>query len=185
LGVVVLAFSGWLLSINPPKVSLIPDREYALEIPLSDEATGFVAEVSLDPARIGLNAIEVEVITTPAALVDLTLEFDPEVGSYGRGTVQDIPLSGRGVARLEAVDGLPFDVAANWTVTLTAVFETGLSSRVTSPLIILTEDGSVATTTTTIVFSTTIVPADGVTESTTTTTVDPTEVTTAPVVTVG
>ena len=186
LGVVVLAFSGWLLSINPPKVSLIPDREYALTIPMADEATGFTAEVSLDPGRVGLNAIEVEVIGTPAAIVDLVLEFDPAVGSYGRGTVQDIPLSGRGVARLDLADGLPFDVATDWTVTLTAVFETGLNSRVTSPLVILTEDGSVATTTTTIVFTTTIVPADGSSgETTTTTTVDPTEVTTAPVVTVG
>jgi copper transport protein len=186
LGIVVLAFSGWLLSINPPKVSLIPDREYALVIPMADEATGFVAEVSLDPGRVGLNAIEVEVIETPSSIVDLVLEFDPAVGSYGRGTVQDIPLSGRGVARLDLADGLPFDVATDWTVTLTAVFETGLNSRLISPLVILTEDGSVATTTTTIVFSTTIVPADGSTDTTTTsTTIDPTEVTTAPVVTVG
>ena len=186
LGIVVLAFSGWLLSINPPKVSLIPEREYALAIPMADEATGFIAEVSLDPGRVGLNAIEVEVIETPSSIVDLVLEFDPAVGSYGRGTVQDIPLSGRGVARLDLADGLPFDVAADWTVTLTAVFETGLNSRLTSPLVILTEDGLVATTTTTIVFSTTIVPADGSTDTTTTsTTVDPTEVTTAPVVTVG
>lgn len=186
LGIVVLAFSGWLLSINPPKVSLIPDRVYALAIPMVDEATGFSAEVSLDPGRVGLNALEVEVLETPSAIVDLVLEFDPVVGSYGRGTVQDIPLNGRGVARLDLADGLPFDVATDWTVTLTAVFETGLNSRVSSPLVILTEDGVVATTTTTIVFSTTIVPADGSTEtSTTTTTVDPTEVTTAPVVTVG
>ncbi len=181
IGVVVLMFSGWLLSINPPKVSLIPDRTYALVLPLADESSGFSAEVSLDPGQFGLNALEVEVLTTPAPIVDLRLEFDPEVGSYGRGTIQDIPLSNTGIARLAAADGLPFDVTGNWTVTLTAVFETGLSAQVSSPLIIVAEDGTVPTTTTTIVISTSVVPADGSTD-TTSTTVDATQATTASVV---
>ena len=182
VGVIVLMFSGWLLAINPPKISLIPDREYALVMPLADEAAGFSAEVSLDPGALGLNALEVEVLSTPASIVSLRLEFDPEIGSYGRGTIQDIPLTGTGIARLGASDGLPFDVTGNWTVTLTAVFESGLSSVVSSPLAIVGEDGTVPTTTTTLGFTTTIVPSETTVAETTTT--DVTQATTASVVTV-
>ena len=182
VGVIVLMFSGWLLAINPPKISLIPEREYALVMPLADEAAGFTAEVSLDPGALGLNALEVEVLSTPANIVSLRLEFDPEIGSYGRGTIQDIPLTGTGIARLGASDGLPFDVTGNWTVTLTAVFESGLSSVVTSPLAIVGEDGTVPTTTTTLALTTTIVPSETTVVETTTT--DVTQATTASVVTV-
>lgn len=182
VGVIVLMFSGWLLAINPPKVSLIPDREYALVVPLADEATGFSAEVSLDPGAMGLNALEVEVLSAPATIVGLRLEFDPEIGSYGRGTIQNIPLTGTGVARLSAADGLPFDVTGNWTVTLAAVFESGLSAVVSSPLAIVGEDGVVPTTTTTLVIGTSIVPSETMVAETTTT--DVTQATTASVVTV-
>ncbi len=182
VGVIVLMFSGWLLAINPPKVSLIPEREYALVVPLADEAAGFSAEVSLDPGAMGLNALEVEVLTAPATIVGLRLEFDPEVGSYGRGTIQDIPLTGTGIARLSAADGLPFDVTGNWTVTLSAVFESGLSAVVSSPLAIVGEDGVVPTTTTTLVIGTSIVPSETTVVETTTT--DVTQATTASVVTV-
>ena len=182
VGVIVLMFSGWLLAINPPKVSLIPEREYALVVPLADEAAGFSAEVSLDPGAMGVNALEVEVLTAPATIVGLRLEFDPEVGSYGRGTIQDIPLTGTGIARLSAADGLPFDVTGNWTVTLSAVFESGLSAVVSSPLAIVGEDGVVPTTTTTLVIGTSIVPSETTVVETTTT--DVTQATTASVVTV-
>lgn len=182
VGVIVLMFSGWLLAINPPKVSLIPDREYALVVPLADEAAGFSAEVSLDPGAMGLNALEVEVLSAPATIVGLRLEFDPEIGSYGRGTIQNIPLTGTGVARLSAADGLPFDVTGNWTVTLAAVFESGLSAVVSSPLAIVGEDGVVPTTTTTLVIGTSIVPSETTVAETTTT--DVTQATTASVVTV-
>ncbi len=183
VGVIVLMFSGWLLAINPPKVSLIPEREYALVVPLADEVAGFSAEVSLDPGAMGLNALEVEVLSAPSTIVGLRLEFDPEVGSYGRGTIQDIPLTGTGIARLSAADGLPFDVTGNWTVTLSAVFESGLSAVVSSPLAIVGEDGVVPTTTTTLVIGTSIVPSETTVVETTTT--DVTQATTASVVTVG
>ena len=190
-GIVVLVFSGWAMTINPPKVSLIPEVDYALTIPLAEEASGFAVDVSLSPGAVGLNAVEVRVLDTPARIVDLVLEFDPAIGSYGRGIVQEIPLTGRGVARLGSTDGLPFDVSGDWTVTVTAVFETGRSTRVASPLQGLEADGSVPTTSTTIVFTeTTIVDPGAATGAVSTTTaapvvtVDPTEVTTAPVVTV-
>lgn len=190
-GIVVLVFSGWAMTINPPKVSLIPKVEYAVTVPLIEEASGLAVDVSLSPGAVGLNAVEVHVLDTPARIVDLVLEFDPAVGSYGRGVVQEIPLTGRGVARLGTADGLPFDVSGDWTVTITAVYETGLSTRLSSPLQVLEADGSVPTTSTTIVFTaTTIVDPGAATGAVTTTTaapvvtVDPTEVTTAPVVTV-
>jgi len=146
----VLAFSGWLLSLNPPKVSLIPEMTYAVTVPVEDAASGFVAEVSLDPSRVGLNGLEVLVVETPAPITDLVVEFDPEVGSYGRGTIQDIPLTGRGVARLPLGTGLPFDVPGTWTVTVTVSYETGLRAVATGALMIYEADGSTPTSSTTL-----------------------------------
>ena len=150
IGVVVLAFSGWLLSLNPPKVSLIPEMTYAVTVPIEDAASGFVAEVSLDPSRVGLNGLEVLVVETPAPITDLVVEFDPEVGSYGRGTIQDIPLTGRGVARLPLGTGLPFDVPGTWTVTVTVSYETGLRAVATGAVMIYEADGSTPTSSTTL-----------------------------------
>ncbi|MGB0209977.1 MAG: CopD family protein [Ilumatobacteraceae bacterium] len=150
IGVVVLAFSGWLLSLNPPKVSLIPEMTYAVTVPVEDAASGFVAEVSLDPSRVGLNGLEVLVVETPAPITDLVVEFDPEVGSYGRGTIQDIPLTGRGVARLPLGTGLPFDVPGTWTVTVTVSYETGLRAVATGAVMIYEADGSTPTSSTTL-----------------------------------
>ncbi len=150
IGVVVLAFSGWLRSLNPPKVSLIPEMTYAVTVPVEDAASGFVAEVSLDPSRVGLNGLEVLVVETPAPITDLVVEFDPEVGSYGRGTIQDIPLTGRGVARLPLGTGLPFDVPGTWTVTVTVSYETGLRAVATGAVMIYEADGSTPTSSTTL-----------------------------------
>jgi len=150
IGIVVLAFSGWLLSLNPPKVSLIPEMTYAVTVPIEDAASGFVAEVSLDPSRVGLNGLEVLVVETPAPITDLVVEFDPEVGSYGRGTIQDIPLTGRGVARLPLGTGLPFDVPGTWTVTVTVSYETGLRAVATGAVMIYEADGSTPTSSTTL-----------------------------------
>ncbi len=150
IGVVVLAFSGWLLSLNPPKVSLIPEMTYAVTVPIEDAASGFVAEVSLDPSRVGLNGLEVLVVETPAPITDLVVEFDPEVGSYGRGTIQDIPLTGRGVARLPLGTGLPFDVPGTWTVTVTVSYETRLRAVATGAVMIYEADGSTPTSSTTL-----------------------------------
>ncbi len=150
IGVVVLAFSGWLLSLNPPKVSLIPEMTYAVTVPVEDAASGFVAEVSLDPSRVGLNGLEVLVVETPAPITDLVVEFDPEVGSYGRGTIQDIPLTGRGVARLPLGTGLPFDVPGTWTVTVTVSYETGLRAVATGAVMIYEAEGSTPTASTTL-----------------------------------
>ena len=194
-GIVVLVFSGWAMTINPPRVSLIPEVDYAVTVPLADETSGLAVDVSLSPGAVGLNAVEVRVTDTPARIVDLVLELDPAIGSYGRGIVQEVPLTGRGVARLGSSDGLPLDVSGDWTVTVTAVFETGLSARVSSPLQVLEADGSVPTTSTTIAFTETSIVDPGAAtgdvattiapvEETPVTTLDVAEVTTAPVVTV-
>ncbi len=191
-GIVALAFSGWLLSFNPPKVSQIPERTYDVVVPL-DSANGFAATVSVTPLRVGLNEIEVRVTSTPAPISDLTLELDPWIGSYGRGVVQDIPLDGIGIARLSPDAGLPLDVTGEWTLTLSADLVTGATVRMTADLVVSAEDGSAPATT-----SSTVVVPTSIVDPTATTIVDPpattiggdagseaTIVTTAPVVSAG
>ena len=43
LGIVVLAFSGWMVGLTPPKVDPLASQRYTREIPLVDQATGLDA----------------------------------------------------------------------------------------------------------------------------------------------
>jgi hypothetical protein len=152
---------------------LIPEMTYAVTVPIEDAASGFIAEVSLDPSGVGLNGLEVVVVETPAPITDLVVEFDPEIGSYGRGTIQDVPLSGRGVARLPLGTGLPFDVAGTWQVTVTVSFETGLTAVANGAVMIYEADGSTPTSSTTVpAVPTSIVGTTGSTIVPTTTALD-------------
>ena len=69
VGVIVLMFSGWLLAINPPKVSLISEREYALVVPLADEAAGFSGRYRLILARWGSMRLRLRCYQRPPPLL--------------------------------------------------------------------------------------------------------------------
>ncbi len=51
IGVVVLAFSGWMLALTPAKVDPLADESYALELAFIDPSTGIDARVFIGPAH--------------------------------------------------------------------------------------------------------------------------------------
>jgi len=60
IGVVVLAFSGWLLSLEPAKVDQFEDESYSREIAFVDPSTGIDARVFIGPAEVGRNGFRIE-----------------------------------------------------------------------------------------------------------------------------
>ena len=120
IGVVVIGLSGWMLSFTPGKVDT-DDVDYAIEETIVDEANGLDVTVSLDPGRVGLNALRVEV-------------REPESGHHGvagdvrpadrleraRPIEQPISLGGRGVAQSPEGGGIPLSVPGAWTLQVSA-----------------------------------------------------------------
>ena len=57
IGVVVLGLSGWLLSFTPAKIDDPGSLDYAIEETIVDPVNGLDVTVSLEPGRVGLNAL--------------------------------------------------------------------------------------------------------------------------------
>jgi copper transport protein len=173
IGVVVLALSGWLLALQPARVSE-DEEDYAVTSSFVDSASGLDLDVSIGPSEVGLNGILVEVNSPETGLSNLVVSFLPPEGAVARGIDQPIPLTGAGGARLRQEVGIPFDVAGTWTLQVSAVTSTGAVSAAQQTFQVTTDgdDTSTTTTSTTIggVVATVIVDPAVTTTTTTTTT---------------
>jgi copper transport protein len=125
IGVVVLALSGWLLALQPARVTEDDGEDYAVTSSFVDTASGLDLDVSIGPSQVGLNGLLVEVNSPEAGLSNLVVSFLPPEGAVARGIDQPIPLTGAGGARLRQSVGIPFDVAGTWTLQVSAVTSTG------------------------------------------------------------
>ncbi len=145
VGVVVLGLSGWMLSFTPAKVDDPDAIDYAIEETIRDPVNGLDLTVSLDPGRVGLNALRVEVREPASDITGLELSFVPPAAS-GEGTiVQPIPLGGRGIAVSPEGGGIPLRVAGGWTLQVSATTPIGTSSGASSPFDVRTADGALIT----------------------------------------
>lgn len=126
IGVVVLAFSGWMLALTPAKVDLLAGQTYAVtDLAFVDTTSGIDATVSIGPARVGLNGFKIEVEAPQEGISLLELRFIPPPGTNARGYRQPIPLDTAGTAFLRRSEGLNLQVAGNWTLELVASTATG------------------------------------------------------------
>ncbi len=183
IGVVVLAFSGWLLALTPAKVERFGDESYARTIQFIDPTTGIDAAVSLGPLRVGENGFRIEVNAPAEGISDLKLRFIPPRDSNGQVIEQTIPLSTAGTAVLPEANGLPFNIAGQWTIELVATTATGTQPGQQSTFEVASDEGAADTepdqTVPAAVTETTLVPAPGVSASFVTTTSTTTTSTTA------
>lgn len=133
VGVVVLAFSGWLLALTPPTADPLAGERYALTVPFDDPDTQFAGSVSIGPSRVGPNGFKLEIDSPPAGLSNVMLRFKPPAGAPPGAHFwidQPIPeLTGAGTAWLDDAKGIPLPVAGTWTVEIVATTPTGLSVR--------------------------------------------------------
>ncbi|HWL43897.1 MAG TPA: CopD family protein [Ilumatobacter sp.] len=129
VGVVVLAFSGWLLALTPPTADPLAGERYTVVMNYEDAATGFAGSVSIGPSRVGLNGFKVTVTSPVEGLANVKLRFKPPVGAPDDARFwidQTVPeLTGAGTAWLPAAKGIPLPVAGTWTLEVSATTPTG------------------------------------------------------------
>ena len=134
VGVIVLAMSGWLLGLTPPQT--VPQVTYSVERQFVDRSSELDVRVLIRPSQVGLNGIRVEVTAPATGISDLRLVFLPPEGTEARIIEQAIPLSGAGVALLDQGDGLPFDVAGQWTLQLSGITRAGTLAEATTTFLV-------------------------------------------------
>ena len=180
LGVVALAFSGWLLGLTPAKLDGFQREDLARELTFNDEATGLDATVFIGPAQVGRNGFRIEVEEPADNINNLTLRFIPPEGTNLPALQQDIPLSTSGTAQLATEDGLPFAVGGVWTLQLSVTTATGTLDGATRTFQVFDAEGNEVVTPQTVVSTPTQV---SVVEQTNTTAPFATTTTTTPPVT--
>lgn len=141
-GVVALAFSGWLLGLTPSAIDQFESETYTREIPFNDPTSGLQTIVKIGPSQVGLNGIRVEVAAPETGITTLRLQFVPPEGSDALIIQQDIPLTTAGTAVLDSEVGLPFRVAGNWELKLSASTAQGTLEGATSTFVVFNADGT-------------------------------------------
>jgi len=145
LGVAVLALSGWLLALEPGKLPADEGPDFAVTETVTDPEAGADLTVSLDPGRVGMNRLRVEVREPATGLSALVLTFVPPVGSDANEVIQRIPLRGAGIADSGPDGGVPLNVAGAWTLQVSARTPTGDVTGANNSFDVLEADGSVST----------------------------------------
>lgn len=142
IGVVVLAFSGWMLSLTPAKIDPLASEEYSREIVFVDQATGIDARVLIGPGRVGPNGFRIEVNAPAEGINGLTLRFIPPPGSTSGPIRQAIPLTTAGTAVLTTDNGLPLNEAGTWTLELIASTTSGTQPGAQATFLVENADGT-------------------------------------------
>jgi copper transport protein len=145
IGIIVLGLSGWMLSFTPPKEPASDEVDYAVVEPFVDPTSGLDLTVSVNPSRVGLNQLRVELRgPTTGDVTGLIVRFVPPTGSSEGIIEQPIPLTRPGVA-VSPTEYLPFDVAGAWTMQVSATTPTGSLTDASQSFDVLTSDGRVET----------------------------------------
>ncbi len=146
LGVVVLAFSGWLLALTPPTIDPFSDETYLPAIPFNDATSGLEARVLIGPGRAGPTGLRVEVEAPAEGITNLTLRFVPPAGNPEAFIIeQSIPLSTSGTAILETDQGLPLNIPGTWTLQVFASTTNGVLEGAERTFLLLDQNGNAVT----------------------------------------
>ncbi|MEM1334059.1 MAG: CopD family protein, partial [Actinomycetota bacterium] len=151
IGILIIATSSWVLAFTPPWIDDSPRIPYEVETRIDVEVGGQEALdviIRLTDDQVGLIGMEVDVRGPDEGLSNLRVVFTAPPNGLNVGQiVQPVPLTGPGVAvRLEA-NGLPFAVAGDWTLQITATTSLGPVESEALPFRVFNADGTEATTT--------------------------------------
>lgn len=138
-GVVVLAFTAWMLSLAPPKVAAVDDNTRGLgaSLQISNDSADVTVRFS---AVIGPNAVRVEVDRPETGIEGLAIGFSPPAGATVPSVTLNVPLTSAGVAVLPIEQGVPLGSPGVWTVTV-RFGDTPIGSKT-----VLLTDGTTAST---------------------------------------
>lgn len=147
LGVVVLAFSGWMLTLTPPKIDPLANEVYLDAMVFQHDTTGLDATVRVGPGVAGPTGLRVDVEAPEEGITELVLRFIPPENSGAFIVEQEIPLTGAGTAYLDDSIGLPLNAGGVWTLELSAATATGRLDGARYTFELRLPDGTQATTT--------------------------------------
>ncbi|MFZ9931160.1 MAG: copper resistance CopC/CopD family protein [Ilumatobacteraceae bacterium] len=155
-GVFVLIVTSWAVATLPPNVD--PPGTDKTNYAFVGERSGgvFDVQVKVTPAKVGANAVRIDVYSPAQGMTDLTVQFNPPTNTTASITLS-VPLDGAGAARLPMKEGVPFGAPGLWTVIVTANGPDGPLPSVTYAVSVMS--GSGGSTDTTIATSGTTVPA--------------------------
>ena len=145
LGVVVLAFSGWMLALTPPRIDPLAGEVFLDPIVLNDPASGLEARVFIGPGRAGPTGLKVEVEAPAEGITNLKLRFVPPTGSDAFIVEQTIPLTTWGTAVLDDSVGLPLNTPGTWTLQVFASTSTGVLEGAARTFLLSDASGSFVT----------------------------------------
>lgn len=142
IGLLVIALSGWLLALDPAKLD-DGGGDFEVSERFQDTELDFDVEVLLSPGRIGVNELEVVVNSPDSGLSALRLTFFPPAGSTGAPiVVQDVALTGEGLARSADDGGIPLDAPGTWRIQVSATTPSGEVAGINNNVVIADADGN-------------------------------------------
>lgn len=158
-GVLALLITSWAVATLPSKIPPPgADRtEYAFVSTRSGGA--FDVQVRVGPAKVGPNAVRIDVFSPVEGLRDLKVQFNPPTQSSASVTLT-VPLDGAGGALLPLAEGIPFGEPGLWTIIITATGPAGPLPSVEFTLEV-TSDGLVPLDDTGSASVTSVAPVDG------------------------
>ena len=157
-GVFVLALSSWAVATLPKNIEP-PGTDRTNYAFVGDRSGGaFDVQVKITPAKVGLNAVRLDLYSPDSGVTDLQVQFNPPTNNTASVTLM-VPLDGEGAARLPLKEGIPFGIPGLWTVIVSGNGPGGPLPSVTYTVSVMSNDGEDLTVATT-------QPATGVTVNT-------------------
>jgi copper transport protein len=134
IGVVVLAFTSWMMATQPANLEASSSVRYQYD---SGRSGGDLdVRVRLTSQEVGRSGVRIEVFAPPEGLVDLRVTFRPPAGTTASAIRLEVPLTGAGAAELPAAEGVPFTAPGEWTIEIEADGPDGRFETVTDTVVI-------------------------------------------------
>jgi copper transport protein len=149
-GLLVLALSSWLVSLQPPNVDSGTTTSYAIELQVEAPEADLDVTVKFTSDVVGRSGMWVEVDAPETGLSGLEVVLTAPPNELVGTITQPVPLSGPGVGVVPPDQGIPFSVAGEWTMTINAVTPNGVFNSDPQIFTILNADGTTPTTVLTI-----------------------------------
>jgi copper transport protein len=149
-GLLVLALSAWLVSLQPPNIDSGTTASYAIELQVEAPEADLDVTVKFTSDVVGLSGMWVEVDAPETGLSGLEVVLTAPPNELVGTITQPVPLTGPGVGVVPPDKGIPFSVAGQWTMTVNAVTPNGVFNSDPQIFTILNADGTTPTTVLTI-----------------------------------
>jgi len=138
--VFVLALASWAVATLPKNIEP-PGTDRTNYAFIGDRSGGaFDVQVKITPAKVGLNAVRLDLYSPDSGVTDLQVQFNPPTNNTASVTLM-VPLDGKGAARLPMKEGIPFGIPGLWTVIVSGNGPGGPLPSVTYTVSVMSNDG--------------------------------------------